>query len=309
MKKQKISLLFFFCTIYIQSVLCQPTSKPIYYFNPQFSPDGHSIAFESTKDGKSSIYTIAIDGTNLKKITDTIFNYGQPAWSPDGKSLIYYGSYRPMQLFTNSSKGGEQQQLATPGFDAYQPSWSVQNKIAFNSRAIGQTPNEIAVMNTDGIGFTKITPDEQYDYSSPKWSVDGKKILFQRSIAIRKPWKEITKEEMMQKKKSGVIMTMNSDGSNQRVLIPNLESEVAPFWSQDGNTIYYITKQDAIPCVYSMKSDQNEPELMLALSGIIYSASISPDGKYITYAAEREKKHAVYVMEIKKKTEVKLIGD
>ncbi len=309
MKTQKISLAIFFCAISIQAVLCQNTSKRIYYFNPQFSPDGTSIVFESTKDGKSSIYTIAPDGTDLKKITDTIFDYGQPAWSPDGKHLVYYGSKRPMQLFTNSSKGGEQKQLATPGFDAYQPSWSLQNKIAFDSRAIGQTPNDIAVMNADGTGFTKITTDEKYDYSSPQWSPDGKKILFHRSIAIRKPWKEITKEEMMQKKKSGEIMTMNSDGSDQRILISNLEGEVAPFWSQDGKTIYFIAKRDTLPGIYCMKPDQNKPELMLTLSGVIYSVSISPDGKYITYATERKKKHAVYVLEINNKTETKLIGD
>ena len=200
MKTKINSLVIFFCAISIQAVLCQNISKRIYYFNPQFSPDGTSIVFESTRDGKYSIYTIAPDGTDLKKITDTIFDYGQPAWSPNGKYLVYYGSNRPMQLFTNSSKGGEQKQLPTPGFDAYQPSWSLQNKIAFDSRAIGQTPNDIAVMNADGTGFTKITNDEKYDCSAPQWSPDGKKILFHRSIAISKPWKEITKEEMMQKK-------------------------------------------------------------------------------------------------------------
>ncbi|MEP7168935.1 MAG: hypothetical protein ABI855_06145 [Bacteroidota bacterium] len=302
-------LIIFFFTVSIQTVKSQNTNKPVYYYNPRWSPDGSSIVFESSRDGKSSIYTISPDGRDLKKITDTIFNYGQPSWSPDGKHLVYYGSNHPMQLFTNSWNGGEQQQLPTPGFDAYEPTWSLQDKIAFDSRAIGQTPNDIALMNADGTGFTKLTKDEKYECSSPQWSPDGKKILFQRSIAIRKPWKEITREEMRQKNKSGEIMIMNTDGTGISILLSNLEGEVAPLWSKDGEMIYYLTKQDTIPVLYSMMVDKNKPEPVLTLSGTIYSVSISPDGEYITYAAERKKQHAIYIYDIKKKTEQKLIRD
>ncbi|MBK6858869.1 MAG: hypothetical protein WBO44_01550 [Saprospiraceae bacterium] len=309
MRTLKTGLLIFFCAVYTHAALCQSPGKRIYYFNPQFSPDGSSIVFESTREGKSSIYTVAPDGTDLKKITDTIFDYGQPAWSPDGKHLVYYGSNRPMQLFTNSWQGGEQKQLPTPGYDAYQPVWSFQNKIAFDSRAIGQTPNDIAIMNADGTGFEKITTDEKYDCSAPQWSPDGKRVLFNRSIAIRKPWKEITKEEMEQKKKSSEIMIMNMDGSDIRNLVTNLEGEVAPYWSHDGKSIYFITKQDTLQAVYTMSMSETKPTPMLTLSGIIYSVSISPDGKYITYAAEREKKSAVYVMDLRTRVETKLLGD
>lgn len=295
--------------LYIQSALGQNATRSAEYYNPKWSPDGTSIVFESTLDGKSSIYTILSDGSGLTKITDTIFGYGQPSWSPDGMHLVYYGSVHPMQLFINSSEGGKQQKLPTPGYDAYEPAWSVQNKLAFDSRAMGQTPNDIAVMNTDGTGFTKITLDEQYESSSPQWSPDGKKILYNRSIAIRKPWKEITKEEMERKKKTAEIMSMNPDGSGNQLLLSNLEGEVAPIWSGDGKTIYYLMKQDTVRNFYRMRVDQKKPERMASLTGIIYSVDISPDENYITYAAERKKKHAVYIQDLKKKTERKLIGD
>ncbi len=309
MKTQKIKLVLFLSIICAQVVFSQSSIKRVYYFNPKFSPNGSSIVFESTRDGKSSIFTINPDGSGLRKITDTTFHYGQPSWSNDGKQLVYYGSNHPMQLFINSGKGQEQKQLSTPGFDAYEPVWSSQNIIAFDSRQIGQTPNDIAVMNTDGTGFMKLTADENYDCSSPQWSPDGKKILFQRSIAIRKPWKEITKEEMKKKKQSTEIMIMNADGSGIRNLISNLEGEVAPFWSHNGKIIYYLTKQDTSHILYRMPIDKNKSEPMLTLSGVIYSASISPNGKYITYAADRNKKSAVYLMNLRNKTESKLIGD
>lgn len=168
--------------------------QPVDYFNPKWSPDGKSIVFESNMDGKTSIYIMSKDGSNLKKITDTLNDYGQPAWSPDGKSLVYYGSKFPMQLFVYDLQKTSQRQLLTANTDAYEPSWSVNNQVAFDSRAIRTTPNDLSVINADGNGYKKIT-DGTYDCAAPQWSPDGKKILFERSVAINKPWKEITPEE------------------------------------------------------------------------------------------------------------------
>ena len=284
--------------------------KAIYYYNPQWSPDGSSIVFESNRDGgKSSIYTMSPDGNNIRKITDTLFDYGQPSWSADGKHLVYYGSDHPMQLFINSNQGSAQKQLPTPGLDAYEPSWSSQNKIAFDSKPLNTVPNEIAVMNADGTGFAKLTSSAKYDCSSPQWSPDGKKILFQRSLSIHKQWKDITKEEMEQKQKSAELMIMNADGSDARTLVSYIGSEVALTWSHDGKTIYYITKKDQAVILYKMSIDKSSAELVLTLSGTIYSISVSPDEKLVLYAAEREKKHAVYVQDLKTKTERNILGN
>ena len=45
--------------------------------NPDWSPDGSRIAFDRDLD---TIYTIAADGSNLKKIGEGT----SPKWSPDG---------------------------------------------------------------------------------------------------------------------------------------------------------------------------------------------------------------------------------
>jgi Tol biopolymer transport system component len=55
-----------------------PTPGPARYFNPQFSFDGTKVIFESTRDGKYTIYSINLDGSGLRKLTDSGQDDAQP---------------------------------------------------------------------------------------------------------------------------------------------------------------------------------------------------------------------------------------
>lgn len=68
--------------------------------NPRWSPDGTRIAFKSNRahyDGPApeqgnadyDIYTMAADGSDVRRITTNPANEHDPSWAQDGKSLIY----------------------------------------------------------------------------------------------------------------------------------------------------------------------------------------------------------------------------
>jgi Tol biopolymer transport system component/DNA-binding winged helix-turn-helix (wHTH) protein len=58
--------------------------------NPQYSPDGTRIAFQSTRSGSSEIWVVDADGSNPTRISS--FNgplAGAPTWCRDGKRLAF----------------------------------------------------------------------------------------------------------------------------------------------------------------------------------------------------------------------------
>jgi TolB protein len=58
------------------------TSNPAYDGVPTWSPDGSRIAFESTRSGKSQIWTMnAATGGSQTRITHTATDEKYPAWS------------------------------------------------------------------------------------------------------------------------------------------------------------------------------------------------------------------------------------
>jgi Tol biopolymer transport system component len=57
---------------------------------PDVSPDGTRIAFVSDRDGGYGIWTMAVDGSDLRMLVrDAGLNHAFPRFSPDGSRLVY----------------------------------------------------------------------------------------------------------------------------------------------------------------------------------------------------------------------------
>src|SRR5882672_2759939 len=62
---------------------------------PQWSPDGKTIAFLSSREGASQVYVMAAQGGNAKKITSLSTGADNEKWSPDGRSIAFTSSVYP----------------------------------------------------------------------------------------------------------------------------------------------------------------------------------------------------------------------
>src|SRR5918997_247077 len=155
------------------------------------SQEGH-IAFtritnQTGMDIESDIYTINVDGTAERKLTDTPGLDGFPSWSPDGTRIAFStdrdggGNW---EIYVMRSDGTHQRRLTnTPEKDEGLPAWSPDGeKIAYVAD-VGPDKEtwdneEIFVMNADGSGRTRLTDIPGNDHWPPTWSPDGTRLAF-----------------------------------------------------------------------------------------------------------------------------------
>src|SRR4029078_1089915 len=56
---------------------------------PDVSPDGRLILFQSNRSGSWQLWRMALDGSQLQRVTNNLANDRQPAWSPDGRWVAF----------------------------------------------------------------------------------------------------------------------------------------------------------------------------------------------------------------------------
>jgi Tol biopolymer transport system component len=146
---------------------------------PRWSPDGRQIVFHST-GGKSEIYTINSDGTNIRVISEG----RSPDWSYNGKKIAFIKDDRDICIMNVNGKNLENitngQVVATY---ISPPRWSPDDRqILFHASFSDE--DRIYVMNSDGSELKLIMKllSSCIEGDACCWSPDGQKIAFPAEI-------------------------------------------------------------------------------------------------------------------------------
>lgn len=166
-------------------------------YNASFSLDGEWVVFTSERTGSADVFRVRADGSALERLTDSPAFDDQGALSPDGRSLAFVSSRGDgsADIYVMDLESRAVRNLTTsPGGD-FRPSWSPDGRtIAFSSDRGTGFPHQrypgrggkwehtqaasIYLIQADGSGLRRLTTNPQLTSGSPKWSADGRLIVF-----------------------------------------------------------------------------------------------------------------------------------
>ena len=161
-----------------------------------------------------------VDGTGRAVLTTGDRHSTQPAWSPDGRQIVFRHSVPGDDLsgdiwIMGADGSAPHPLIALPGDERY-PSLSPDGtRLAFTTHPTADDV-EIAVADLAGGGVTTITDNAVFD-SSPSWSPDGRRIAFERGPAGDDPGND--------------VWSMAADGTDQRQLTTSAGLDEGPAWS------------------------------------------------------------------------------
>lgn len=294
-----------------------------YYLNPDWSPDGAKIAFESGLEGELSIYTIDMDGRNLSQLTNKDYNDESPIWSPDGNKIAFFSNRRErrselpvsLQIYVMKADGTEVRRVTHEGPALeYNISWSPDgSRLAFQSRPeINPGVHSLYLINIDGLGRERITDGRNND-SKPQWSPDGKRILFVQSAAIYKFFQDYTPDERALSRGSAEIMILNLDDGSRTPITQNEVRDSDPSWNADGSEIYYFQHADGKKTLFRQGLGKTDAIAvadgdLVSSSGFVSKTRLSPNGRYLTYHKEVDGAYGIYIYDLDLNRERLLVG-
>ncbi|HKF05147.1 MAG TPA: winged helix-turn-helix domain-containing protein [Candidatus Sulfotelmatobacter sp.] len=232
---------------------------------PQYSPDGKYIAFQSDRGGNFEIWLSRADGSNLVRLSDLKnAQTGTPNWSPDG-SKIAFDSRRGglADVYIESVSELVPRKLVTNVANISTPSWSHDGKWIYF--VAGGIQGRIYRCPAEGGPAARLSSGVGW---GPQESFDGREVFFTREFAGY-----------------AVLIRISLDVGTESVVEGlHISSEFVPNWALTRNGIYFQPAEaDDVLQFFDFASKKKSQVLTIA-RGTLWGLSVSPDGRWISYS-------------------------
>jgi TolB protein len=213
--------------------------------------DGRKLAFMSDRETPTNpvppgfaepdfeIFVMKADGSRLTQITFNDLDDENPAWSANGKRIVFQRDLDPVRgqtdydIFTMKADGSNQQNRTNnPALQDIDPNWSPNGRrIAFSSDRDGD--GEIYTMRPNGSAVRQLTFNDGPLDAAPNWSPNGRMIAF-----------DSDRDRTEQTPSQVEIYTMRSDGDDQTRLTFHDLFDFYPAWSPNGRQIAFSSSRE-----------------------------------------------------------------
>ncbi|MGH9938211.1 MAG: protein kinase domain-containing protein, partial [Blastocatellia bacterium] len=246
--------------------------------SPQYSPDGKSVAFGSTRSGSFEIWLCDNEGRQPRQLTAMGGPLtGTPRWSPDSRQIAFDSrSQGNADIYVISVEGGAPRRLTTEPSEDVLPGWSRDGRwVYFCSNRGGR--REIYKLPAEGGQAAQVTAQGGFEcFESP----DGRFLYYTKRSHDSTLWRQPAAggEETLAFNSNRVVYMRNWALVNQGVYFASSESVIEFFNLGAGKATPVTT---------------SEKRLTRGVPGL----SVSPDRKWMLYAQVEQQGSDIMLME------------
>jgi serine/threonine-protein kinase len=246
---------------------------------PRFSPDGTRLALLINDENGRDEWVLDLRRDSLNKITFGNLAITTPAWTPDGRDVIFGSGSRTIYWARADGAGEPQILLKTQGLNFV---WSYSREAARLAYfdLFGRGGGIFTVPIAEGNGGLKAgTPEPFFETSSrvstPEFSPDGRWIAYTTDETGRN---EVQVRPFPPASGQGGKVTISTDGGEN------------PRWSRTGNELLYQSGNRILSVHYTVTGDTFVPDRPRVRVDTLESADawgwdLAPDGRIAVLTA------------------------
>src|SRR5581483_9442137 len=215
------------------------------------------------------VYFSHLDGMDKFPVTSNKSINLSPAWSPDGRMLLYtsYGEGR-RSLYLYDLTTGRHTPIGEQNGSSIGGRWSpAGQRIAVSFERGGNT--DIYILDRSGRTIRRLTEDRGIDVS-PAWSPDGNRLAF-----------------VSNRSGNPQIYLLDIATGNARRLTFSGSYNTSPDWSPKGDKIAYTGRVSGRFQIFTISAQGGEPQQLTSGTGDNEDPSWAPDSRFIAFASNR----------------------
>ncbi len=256
-----------------------------------FSPDGSLMTFVRGDKSLSRLLIANTDGTNeralavLRQPEFFRMDWNAPAWSPDGRTIACQarltderGRYETV-IGINVADGSYKPLTSKRWSNVGQPVWLAdQNGLLVTASESATGPEQIWFISSSSREATRVTHDLN-DYRDLSLTADSSKLAAVLENSVSTIW-----------------VAPEGDATRAKQIASEVGSEKDLAWTPDGR-IVYRSRAGGTAEIWVMNADGSNPKQLSTDARVTQGLSVSPDGRYIFFASERNGNSNIWRMD------------
>ncbi len=315
-------------------------------FDPAWSPDGRSLVYTTqmvigplSRTARASLWIVEVETRERRRLDtadpddDSVFSGDavEPAWSPDGSRIVFWGLRDGQRdLYTISAEGGDRVALTEDAPTDWNPVWSPDGRsilflsdrsgrdglwrlpLGADGRAAGDpvelmpgpasivefasTPDGSRLVVTEKrvrsvIERVGFDPEQETFVGRPEIVHESSVVMFQTDVSPDGEWIAFTTGSAQED-----INVLRTDGTGRRQLTDDVYKDRGAVWTSDARSLIFYSDREGPYKVFRMNRDGTDMTMILDEDDGGHTVpSLSPDGRLL-YATGMNAGNRLYAL-------------